>query len=96
MQLGTFRMAQVQMPQYTDLELFRVFREFDENDKGFLEPLEYVQCLSQFTPLQLSESEILTMTLCADCDGSSRIDYQEFMKWFKAALFWVKLNNELQ
>ena len=41
-QLGTFRQSQVCMPEYADLELFRVFREFDENDKGFLEPLEYI------------------------------------------------------
>ena len=37
--------SQVQMPEYDDLELFRVFREFDESDKGFLEPLEYIECL---------------------------------------------------
>ena len=30
------------MPEYADLELFRVFRDFDENDKGFLESLEYI------------------------------------------------------
>ena len=30
------------MPEYADLDLFRVFREFDENDKGFLEPLEFM------------------------------------------------------
>ena len=96
MQLGTFRTAQINMPQYDNLDLFRVFREFDENDKGFLEPLEYIQCLSNFTPLQLKESEILTLALCADIDGTGRIDYQEFMKFFQRKLSWVKFNNELQ
>ena len=84
------------MPQYADLDLFEVFRQFDENDKGFLEPLEYIQCLSQFRPLGLNESEIITLALASDVDGSQRIDYQEFMKYFKDSLFWVKFNNELQ
>jgi len=38
----------------------------------------------------------MTLTLCADIDGSGRIDYQEFMKYFTNSLFWVKFNNELQ
>ncbi len=84
------------MPNYENLDLFRVFREFDENDKGFLEPLEYIQCLSSFIPLGLKDSEILTLALCADIDGTGRIDYQEFMKHFERKLRWVKFNNELQ
>jgi len=95
-QLGTFRMTQVQMPDYADLELFRVFREFDENDKGFLEPLEYIQCLGNFPPIRLNECEVMTLAMAADIDGTGRIDYQEFMKYFKDSLFWVKFNNELQ
>lgn len=95
-QLGTFSPANVTMPEYADLELFRVFREFDENDKGFLEPLEYIQCLSSFMPLGLKESEIMTLAMSADIDGTGRIDYQEFMKYFKDSLFWVKFQNELQ
>jgi len=83
------------MPEYDDLDLFEVFRTFDENDKGFLEPLEYIQCLTQFRPLGLNESEIMTLALSADVDGTGRIDYQEFMKYFKESLFWVKFNNEL-
>ena len=89
-------MAQVTMPEYADLELFRVFREFDENDKGFLEPLEYIQCLGQFPTLDINEAEIMTIALSADCNGSGRIDYQEFMKYFKDCLFWVKFTNKLQ
>ena len=45
-------------------------------------------------PLRLQESEILTIALSSDIDGTGRIDYQEFMKYFKDCLFWVKLNNE--
>ena len=33
------------MPVYEDLDLFKVFRDFDKNDKGFLEPLEFKHCL---------------------------------------------------
>lgn len=47
-------------------------------------------------PLRLKESEILTIALSSDIDGTGRIDYQEFMKYFKDCLFWVKFNNELQ
>jgi len=84
------------MPAYADLDLFTVFREFDENDKGFLEPTEYIVCLSSFPALGLNESEIMTLALSSDVDGTGRIDYQEFMKYFKDSLFWVKFNNELQ
>jgi len=63
------------MPEYEDLELFRVFRDFDENDKGFLEPTEYIACLGMFPPLRISEPEIMTIALSADCDGTGRIDY---------------------
>ena len=38
----------------------------------------------------------MTLTLSADIDGTGRIDYQEFMKYFKSSLFWVKFNNALQ
>lgn len=41
-QLGTFRASHVAMPNYADLDLFTVLREFDENDKGFLEPVEFM------------------------------------------------------
>lgn len=95
-QLGSFKAEQVPLPEYADLELFKVFRDFDENDKGFLEPLEFVECLQMFPPLGLSESEIHTIALSADIDGTGRIDYQEFMKYFKDSLFWTKFNNELQ
>jgi len=63
------------MPQYKDLDLFRVLRDFDENDKGFLEPLEYIQCLDSFPALGVSQSEVLTIALSADIDGTGRIDY---------------------
>ena len=38
----------------------------------------------------------MTIALNADVDGTGRIDYQEFMKYFRDTLFWVKFNNELQ
>lgn len=45
-QLGVFKPdVNVEMPVYENLALFKVFRDFDENDKGFLEPLEFKHCL---------------------------------------------------
>jgi len=38
----------------------------------------------------------MTLALAADSEGNGRIDYQEFMKYFKDSLFWLKFNNELQ
>lgn len=44
-QLGVFKNENVNMPDLESLTLFKVFRDFDENDKGFLEPLEFKHCL---------------------------------------------------
>lgn len=38
LQLGLFKHSDVQIPNFVDLELFKVFRDFDEDGKGFLEP----------------------------------------------------------
>jgi hypothetical protein len=40
-QFGQFRSEVVKVPEYEDLDLFRVFREFDENEKGFLDTKEF-------------------------------------------------------
>ena len=95
-QLGVFKPDQVQMPEYEDLDLFKVFRDYDENDKGFLEPLEFKHCLEKFEPIDLPSSAIITITQLADIDGNQRIDYQEFMKHFKSMLYLVLFHAELQ
>ena len=95
-QLGVFKPDQVQMPEYEDLDLFKVFRDYDENDKGFLEPLEFKHCLSKFESIDLSSSAVITITQLADIDGNQRIDYQEFMKHFKSMLYLVLFHAELQ
>ena len=54
--------------------------DIDGNEK--IDYQEFMNCLEQFTPLRLQESEILTIALSSDIDGTGRIDYQEFMKYF--------------
>ena len=95
-QLGVFKPDNVQMPVYEDLDLFKVFRDYDENDKGFLEPLEFKHCLEKFEPIDLPSSAVITITQLADIDGNQRIDYQEFMKHFKSMLYLVLFHAELQ
>lgn len=95
-QLGTFRRDQVTMDEYNDIELFKVFRNFDENQNGFLELGEYAECISRFEQLHLSDNEILTLSLACDVNGDGRIDYQEFMKHFKDLVYLIKFHHELQ
>ena len=84
------------MPQFEDLDLFKVFRDCDENAKCFLEPTEFTYCLQQFKPLALSQREIVTLTLLGDCDLNERIAYQDFMKHFREFLYLIKFHAELQ
>ena len=75
LQLGQFRSENVKVPDYLDLELFAVFREFDENEKGFLDIKEYADCLAKFEPLRLGENERTYIALIADKRRNGRIDY---------------------
>lgn len=96
LQLGLFSDGDVVYPQFEDLDLFKVFRDFDEDNKGFLEPSEFYTCLESFKPLGLSPAEITTMTLLCDCEMDMRIDYAEIMKFFRQMLFQVKFTGQLQ
>jgi hypothetical protein len=51
--LGRFKKEHVVMPVFDDMELFKVFRDYDEDSKGFLEPSEFYNCLEKFKPLDL-------------------------------------------
>lgn len=95
-QFGQFREEVVKIPEYEDLDLFRVFREFDENEKGFLDIKDYADCLEKFAPLGLNQQERTFIALNADVHLDGRIDYQEFMKHFRHILFGLKYNAELQ
>ena len=75
LQLGQFRSENVKVPEYLDLELFAVFRDFDENEKGFLDIKEYADCLAKFEPLGLSEKERTFIALVSDKRRNGRIDY---------------------
>ena len=47
-QLGTFKADRVKVPEYEDIELFKVFRDYDDNVNGFLETEEFVKCMQSF------------------------------------------------
>lgn len=74
-QLGAFAKEQVKIPDYNEIELFKVFKECDENDHGFLELNEYARCMLKFKELEFKPHEIVTLTLMCDVNGDGRIDY---------------------
>jgi len=86
----------VRVPKYKELDLFAVFRDFDENEKGFLDIKEYADCLAQFEALGLTESERTYIALVADVRRNGKIDYSEVMKLFPRILVNMKNNSELQ
>ena len=74
-QLGHFKVAQVNMPKYNDNALFAIFRTMDIDHNGFLEWNEYQSCLERIVELGLTKEECLTLNLLADVDGDGKIDY---------------------
>lgn len=73
---GLFRTEIVKVPIYKDEELFAVFRDFDENEQGFLEIKDYADCLAKFTPLELNARERIFIALVLDIARNGKIDYQ--------------------
>ena len=96
LQLGLFKESDVVVPKFEDLDLFKVFRDFDEDNKGFLEPSEFYRCLESFKPLALDQKEITTLTLLCDCEMTMRIDYAMIMTFFKDMLYQLKFSMQLQ
>lgn len=93
--LNQFKKEHVQMPEFDDMELFKVFRDFDEDNKGFLEPSEFYKCLESFKPLALKPSAITTLVLLCDNDMNMRIDYSMIMTIFRDLLFQVSFQMQL-
>ena len=79
----------------TELELFQIFKKYDRNQNGFLEIMEYVQCL-RASATELSDPEIIAVSLASDINADGRIDYEEFMKHFIDMLRMVRTFQELQ
>lgn len=94
--LGLFKKEHVEMPEFDDMELFKVFRDYDEDSKGFLEPSEFYHCLESFKPLKLLPREITTLTLLCDCEMDMCIDYAMIMTFFRTILFQCKFKIALQ
>lgn len=85
----------MEMPKYDEIELFKVFRDFDEDANGFLEFPDYVKCLNSFTALGLTPEEVITLTLIADIDSNGRIDYEEQMKHLNDYVYNIRFHREL-
>lgn len=96
LQLGLFKDSDVKIPVFEDLELFKVFRDYDEDGKGFLEPSEFYKCLESFKPLNLCPRDITTLTLLCDCEMDMRIDYAMIMTFFRDMLFQMNFSIQLQ
>jgi hypothetical protein len=90
LQLGLFKEKDVVVPQFNDMDLFKIFRDFDEDSKGFLEPSEFYHCLESFKPLGLLPREITTLTLLCDCEMDMRIDYALTMTFFRDLLYQLR------
>ena len=96
LQLGLFKNSNVKLPDFVDLELFKVFRDYDEDGKGFLEPSEFYKCLESYKPLNLLPREITTLTLLCDCEMNQRIDYAMIMTFFRDLVQQMNFSLQLQ
>jgi hypothetical protein len=96
LQQGLFKGDDVKMPQFEDMGLFKVFRDFDQDGKGFLDPAEFYKCLESYKPLGLEPREITTLTLLCDCEMNMRIDYAMVMTFFREFLFQMRFLIQLQ
>lgn len=76
---------EVEQTYISNLDLFKLFKQYDLNMNGYLELDEYIECL-QSQELNLSKEEVVTMSLMADTNGDGKIDYEEFMKHFRDVL----------
>jgi hypothetical protein len=96
-QLGSFKPEkEISKYEVSELELFKVFRDYDENRNHFLELWEYKQCLAGSLGLFMTPQEMVTLTLLADVDNNGKIDYQELMKHFGELYEMVKYHAGLQ
>ena len=86
----------MKIPSFEAQALFKVFRDYDVDSVGFLEPHEYVNCLSNFPDHGLQLNLIRTLTLIADCDKNGRIDYSEMMKLFTTMVYYIRFQHDLQ
>lgn len=73
-----------------------MFRDYDEDGKGFLEPSEFYKCLESFKPLNLCPRDITTLTLLCDVEMNMRIDYAMIMTFFRDMLFQMNFSIQLQ
>ncbi len=72
-----------------------MFKKYDRNMNGFLEINEYINCLKE-CGVDLTEYEIITLSMSSDINGDGRIDYEEFMKHFPEYLRMVRFHRTLQ
>lgn len=96
LQLGLFKREDVALPPFEDMDLFKVFRDYDEDSKGFLEPHEFYICLESFKPLGLLPNEMTTLTLLCDFKRNMRIDYALIMTFFRGMLEHIRFIVRLQ
>ena len=76
---------EIEQTYISNLDLFKLFKQYDLNMNGFLELDEYIECLKS-QELNLTNEEVITMSLMADTNGDGKIDYEEFMKHFRDVL----------
>ena len=78
----------------SNLDLFKIFKKYDQNMNGYLDFDEYMECLTDQS-LNLSKQEVVSLSLIADTNGDGQIDYEEFMKHFTDFLHMVRFQQKI-
>jgi hypothetical protein len=68
------------------LSFYQLKSSYDAADKNHngLTPVELAKMVSRFPGCTMSENEVLSAIGLLDKDGSGRVSYDEFSKWYNA------------
>ena len=88
---GKVKMDDVEDVALTKLELFKLFKKYDRNMNGALDTQEYIECLTS-SNIDMTPSEIISLSFAADLNGDGSIDYEEFMKHFNDLIKLIRFH----
>jgi calmodulin len=74
-------MAQQIFRNYSNDELRAAFRQFDQDESGYIQANELENIMLRMGR-RLNKSEITAMIQSLDASGDGKISFEEFSKWF--------------